>query len=356
MLGILKKIDWKLQGAVFVLMITGLISLLSSRSDLFYKQLLWIGIGLILGVCIALIDIRSFLSHGGVTKIVYGITLFFLVIVLFFAPVIKGNRAWLMLGSFQFQPSELAKLAIIFFLSSFFTKQHIGIGRWSTIITSFCIVAIPAALVVLQPDMGSALILFSIWFGFVLVSGIPWKRLLVVFLIGVAIVGSAWAFVLKDYQKERVMGLFQNQRDPLGANYNVIQSKIAIGSGGLFGKGFGQGTQVQLGFLPEAQTDFIFSAIAEEGGFLAIVILLGAYGMLLTRILSVGVLIEGNMGKFLCLGAVVLFVVQLIFNVGSTVGFMPVVGVTLPFVSYGGSSMMINLMLIGVIQSLYIRK
>ncbi len=352
----IRNIDWKLWAALGILLSAGLLSLASARPELFYKQLLWIVIGLGFVALFTVLDLRSFFGHASVSNIIYSITIALLLITFVIAPRINGNRAWLLLGPFQFQPSELAKLALIAVLAVFFAKRHIGIARWKIIIGSLLYAVLPALIIAAQPDMGSALIIMGIWLGFLLVSGIPLRRLIIAGLFFVIAFALLWTSVFKEYQKDRIIGLFQPQQDPLGANYNVIQSKIAIGAGGLTGRGFGQGTQTQLGFLPEAQTDFIFAAITEEGGAIAAVVVLGAFLWLIIRLLRIGMLVDGNVAKFLCLGTVVLFLIQFILNVGSVVGVLPVVGVTFPFVSYGGSSILVNLMLVGVIQSFYVKK
>lgn len=351
-----RNIDWKLWMSLGLLLGAGLLSLFSSRPELFYKQLLWIAIGLLFVVLFSFLDFRSFFSHSSVSNVFYILTIGLLLITFFFAPSINGNRAWLLIGPFQFQPSELAKLALICVLAVFFAKRHVGIARWKIIIASFLYALVPALIIAAQPDMGSALIVLGIWFGFLLISGIPLKRLAVAGLFFICIFALLWTSVFKEYQKERIMGLFLPQQDPLGANYNVIQSKIALGSGGVFGQGFGQGTQTQLGFLPEAQTDFIFAAIAEEGGLVGVGVVLIAFSWLMARLLRMGMLVEGNVAKFLCLGTAVLFFIQFICNVGSVIGIIPVIGVTFPFVSYGGSSMLVNLILIGLVQSFYVKK
>lgn len=356
MLSFIKKIDWKLALACALLIAGGLLSLLSTAQDLFFKQIAWIILGLFIALILTYVDLRSFFSRKSVIFGIYSIVISLLVITFFLAPKIKGNRAWILIGPFQFQPSELAKVALILVLAYFFSKRHIGIASWRTIITSFIYSIIPAGLVALQPDMGSALVIMAIWVGFVLVSGMPLKKILIAALFAGLAFGVMWTSVLKDYQKERVVGLFTPSRDPLGINYNVIQSKIAIGSGGFLGKGFKQGTQVQLGFLPEAQTDFIFAAIGEEGGFLGITLIFIAFLWMNMRILKIGALVDGNFYKFLCLGTTTLFLIQFIFHIGSNLGFLPVVGVTLPFVSYGGSSMLASMMLVGMIQSAYSKK
>ncbi|KKS82642.1 MAG: Rod shape-determining protein RodA [Candidatus Wolfebacteria bacterium GW2011_GWC1_43_10] len=352
----LKKLDWKLLLSVTLLLVLGLLSLLSTAPDLFYKQIIWIVISVLVGVFLIVIDLRSFFSRKSIVFSFYWLVIGVLVLTYFLAPQIKGNRAWIILGSFQFQPSELAKIALIIVLSYFLSRRHIGIARWGIFFSSFFYGFFPALLIAIQPDLGSALVVGAVWAGFVLISGLPLKKVFISALVLIVSLVLIWSYVLKDYQKERIAGLFNPQEDPLGINYNVIQSKIAIGSGGLFGKGFGQGTQVQLGFLPEAQTDFIFAAIAEEGGFLAIIVLCLAFMGMILRILKIGLSSEANFYKFLSLGSVILFLTQFILHVGSNLGLLPVIGVTLPFVSYGGSSILSSMILVGMIQSAYSKK
>jgi rod shape determining protein RodA len=351
-----RKIDWQLGIAILILMAAGLLSLLSSSPDFFYKQLYWIAIAVIVAMILIFSDLRSFFSHKAVVRGFYILIVVALIFAFFFAPKIKGNRSWIVIGSFQFQPSEFAKVALIIALAYFFSKAHIGIGRWKIVITSFFYFAVLGGLVGSLPDMGSAFILFSVWFGFLLVSGMPFKKVMLSTVLFAVIFALMWVSVLKPYQKERVLSTLFPERDPMGSNYHVIQSKIAIGSGGVFGKGFGQGTQVQLDFLPEAQTDFIFAAIAEEGGLIAITIIIGAFGWMIFRILKIGNMIDGNFNKFLCLGTALLFIAQLVFNVGSNLGALPVIGVTFPFVSYGGSSLLANMILVGMIQSAWAKR
>jgi rod shape determining protein RodA len=356
MLSLLKRTDWKLYTAVAVLLAAGLGSLLSTQQELFGRQLVWICAGAVLMLLLLFADLRSFFSSKNVIYGAYWLVNGLLALTLFIAPEIKGNRAWIVIGSFQFQPAEFAKIAVILLLAFYFSRKHIGIARMRTLLGSFVYAAIPAGLIMLQPDLGSALVILGIWFGFVLLSGIPIKKLLLTLIVFAAVFGIAWQFGFEQYQKDRVLAVFVPSEDPLGRGYNAIQSKIAIGSGGFFGKGFGQGTQVQLGFLPEAQTDFIFSAIAEEGGLFAAWIVILAEFFLVFRLIREGAVLEGNFAKLSALGAAVLFFLQAALNIGSAVGAAPVIGMTLPFVSYGGSSIIANLMLVGIIQSLYARK
>lgn len=356
MISLFKKLDWQLNGAFLFLAVAGLISLLGSRPDLFWKQSLWYGIGFLFIFLIIQFDWRAFIGNRGAILGIYFLAIVLLIITYFFAPTIRGARAWLSIGSFQFQTAEFSKLALIIVLASFFSRRHISIARISNLLISFVYFAIPAGLIALQPDFGSALILFFVWLGFLLISGIRWRHLLVAMII-FSIIGSImWQGVLKDYQKERISGIFFPERDALGINYGVIQSKIAIGSAGFFGKGFSQGTQTQLRFLPEAQTDFIFAAFIEEWGVLGGLLILAAFLFLILKIIGIGLETDNNFNRFVCLGTAVLFGVQFILNAGSNLGITPVIGVTFPFLSYGGSSVLINLILIGIIQSVAARK
>lgn len=352
----LKSLDWKLNLAVLILMAAGLISLASSSPSLFYKQLLWVFLGLVLAFLLIYFDWRPFINYRGAILILYIFLILLLVATYFFAPSIRGTKSWLRLGFLQFQIAELAKLVLIIVYAYFFSRQHIGIARISNLMISFVYFVLPGFLVAIQPDFGSVLILFCLWFGFLLVSGIPLRRLMIMLIIFSVLAVVIWYSVLKDYQKERILAFFFPGRDPLGISYNVIQSKIAIGSAGLFGKGFGQGMQVQLGFLPEAQTDFIFAAFIEEWGIIAGLFILGVFGFLILRIIKIGLEAENNFERLICLGTVILFGVQFIFNTGSNLGLTPVIGVTFPFMSYGGSSLLTNLILIGMIQSVFSRR
>ncbi|MBI5306227.1 FtsW/RodA/SpoVE family cell cycle protein [Candidatus Wolfebacteria bacterium] len=332
-----------------------MLSILSIKPDLFWKQFFFFVVGILLAVLIVKFDWRPFVNYRGIVLGIYFLMVLILIATYFFAPAVRGVRAWIPLGPFQFQMSEFAKIILIFILANFFRKKHVKIASVPNILASFAYFLIPAFLIAIQPDLGSVLILFSIWCGFLFVSGIPWKHLisgLAIFsLIGIFM----WFNILRDYQKERILGVFAPERDYLGINYNVIQSKIAVGSGGFFGKGFGQGTQVQLDFLPEAHTDFILASIIEEFGLLAGIFILLSFFILVFEIIRIGVNANNNFNKFICLGSAIFFSIQFIVNAGSVLGLLPVIGVTFPFMSYGGSSLLVNFITIGMIQSIAVR-
>jgi rod shape determining protein RodA len=353
MFSLFRRQDWWLNGAIFALLGLSLLMLSSIGGGTFRQQLIWIPLGIILIFLFAQIDWRALSSYRWIIFGIYLFSLILLVFTYFFAPVIRNTRSWLVIGPFQFQVSELVKVAIIIFFAYYFSKRHIGIAHFSNIFRSFMYVAIPAAFVFLQPDMGTMIVLLGLWVGFLLVSGLRMKHIAIGLLLIVATVGISWNTVLKDYQRERVIGLFQPNYDPLGVNYSTIQSKIAIGSGGFFGKGYQQGTQVQLGFLPESSTDFIFSAFMEEWGLLGGLIILFLFFFMIARIVQVGIRAENNFSRFICLGTALMFIIQFVINVGSAVGLLPVIGLTFPFFSYGGSSILVNSMLVGIVQSSY---
>jgi rod shape determining protein RodA len=256
------------------------------------------------------------------------------------------------LGSFTLQPVELMKVALILLYANYFSRRHMAIARWKTIITSFFFFVIPAAISVKLPDLGSAVIFFGIWFGLLLLLGLPLRRTLVALLVLLLAAGFIWVYVLKDYHRARIVGFLFPQENALGINYSVTQSKIAIGDGGLLGKGYGQGTQTQLGFLSEPTEDFIFAAVIEEWGLLGGLVVCAAFAFLIFQILRIGMLADENFEKFICLGTAMMFAVQFILNTGSATGLTPVVGVTFPFLSYGGSSMLANSFMLAIINSI----
>ncbi len=355
MLSYIKKLDAGLVLPFLVVATASLVVIASLDLQLFYQQLAWYAIGIATALLFALLDLRPFFQHRSVALAIYIFAVGLLVLTLFVAPVIRGTRSWIPLGPLQFQTSELAKIALILLLSFYFAKRHIGIAHKSTIFLALFYAAIPIGLVLAQPDMGTALVLSGLFIGYLFVSGLRPRHILIG--LACAVVGLVWAWggFLKDYQKERVLGLIYPERDPLGYNYSTIQSKIALGSGGFWGKGFGQGTQVQLGFLPEPQTDFIFSALVEEWGFFGGFMVLAAFLALLLRIGWIGYLARDNFSKFVCLGTMIVFLIHFIFNVGSVMGLLPVIGVSFPLLSYGGSNLLVSCMLMGLVASIGVR-
>ncbi|MEK7574192.1 MAG: FtsW/RodA/SpoVE family cell cycle protein [Patescibacteria group bacterium] len=349
-----RKIDWWLIGALTFLAGASLVSLLSTKPNLFKYQLLWYGLSFPIIFLAAKINWRWLTTQNWFFLSFYWLTVVLLVVTLFAGRSIRGAQSWLVIEPVRFQSSELAKIALILLFASFFSRRHLEVSTIKNIAASFFYFLLPAALVMRQPDLGTVMIFLGIWFGFLIVSGLSWRKILIGFLILILAFSFLWLTFLKSYQKERISGFIFPERNPLGINYNVIQSKIAIGSAGLFGKGFGQGTQVQLGFLPEAQADFIFSAFTEEWGLVGGFALIAAFLLIIFRIIKTGVKSESNCAKFICLGSVIVLASQFFFNVGSSLGLSPVVGTTFPFFSYGGSSLLTSALLIGIIQNIAI--
>lgn len=351
MITLLKRQDWMLNAGVGGTLGLSLLLLASISKELFLQQLAWAILSIILIFLFSQIDWRALASYRWIIISIYMFSIFLLAMALFFAPVIRNTRAWLVLGPVQFQVSEFAKVALIIFLAYFFSRSHVGIARIANIARSFLYFLIPAVFIFFQPDFGTLIILFGIWAGFLLVSGLPIRYIVIGFLILGVIGAIGWTSVLRDYQKERIIGVFQPNYDPLGVNYQSIQSKIAVGSGGFFGKGFSQGTQVQLGFLPEASTDYIFSSFMEEWGLFGGLIVIALFATIIISIIRIGLYADGNFYKFICLGTAIMFMIQFVINVGAALGLLPVIGITFPFFSYGGSSILISAIMVGIAQS-----
>lgn len=334
-----------------ILVAIGFLAISSAAPALLSLQAIWVLLGVGFVVALYLFDWRLILNYRWFIGGLFVLATVLLIAVLF-GPTVRGVRGWIVLGSLNFQPVELAKVALILIYASYFSRRHLSIARWKYIFISFLFFAVPAGLVALQPDLGSALVLFGIWFSFLLLSGLPKRRLVFAFFALAAIGLLGWNYLLADYQKARIAGVFYPEQNILGVNYSAAQSRIAIGSAGFWGKGYGQGTQVQLGFLTEPASDFIFAAFAEEWGIFGTILLLGAFAALISGILRVGAAAEHNFERFVCLGAAAVFAIQFILNMGSTLGLTPVIGVTFPFVSYGGSSMAANFLLLSLVNAI----
>lgn len=338
-----------------ILLAAGLVALSAISLHLFYLQLLWIALGAGLVVLFLYVDWRAVFNARWVIWGIYILALALLLFAYARGPVIRNTRSWIALGPFTFQPVELMKIALIFLFAHYFSRRHLAVARWQNILTSFFFFALPAAIAVRLPDLGSALIFFSIWFGFLLLSGLPLRRVLAALAVFAVAAGLVWVYVFRDYHRARIIGFLYPQQDVLGVNYSAAQSRIAIGSAGLFGKGYGQGTQTQLGFLSEPSEDFIFAGIVEEWGIAGGFVVIAAFFFLILQILMIGSLADENFEKFICLGAATMLGVQFLLNTGSTTGLLPVIGVTFPFVSYGGSSMLANFFILAVVNSIWKR-
>lgn len=346
-------IDWPMFIAAFFLSVAGLITMNSflGIDSYFNKQLFWLAFSVIVFFLISFIDFR-FLRR---TYIVTGLYFFFifLLLALFGLGVVnKGAQSWFDFGFFSFQPADPIKLVIIILLAKYFSRRHIEIANIRHIIVSGLYAFIVFVLILIQPDFGSASIIFCIWLGMVLLSGISKRHLLLVFALGILVFSFLWMGVFQDYQKARIKTFINPLSDIKKTGYSAYQSTIAIGSGQLLGKGIGYGTQSKLKFLPEYQTDFIFSAFAEEWGFIGGLMIFGLYLLLVFRILIVAYRGDSNFEILFGGGLAILIISHFIINTGMTIGLLPVTGVTLPFMSYGGTNLLTNFIGLGMLNAM----
>lgn len=346
-------IDWILFFSAFCISVLGLLTMNSFTGDIsfFFKQIIWLIIATLAFFFFAFFDFR-FLRK---TSVVVSIFVFsFLLLLALFAvgKVSKGAESWFSFGSFAFQPVEFVKLALIILFAKYFSRRHIEIANIRHIIVSGFYAFVVFALVLFQPDFGSALVILLIWLGMILVSGVSKKHLFIVVALGLVAFGVLWGFVLQDYQKQRVINFLHPLADIRASGYSAYQSTIAVGSGQVLGKGVGYGTQSKLQFLPEYHTDFIFAAFAEEWGFVGVIILFGLFGTLLARLLFNSYYGATNFEILFGLGLAILFMSHFIVNVGMNIGLMPVTGITFPFMSYGGTNLVISFSCLGILMGM----
>lgn len=355
----LKSFDWILLGAVFLLICFGLAALYSVAISFdvpdfsnFKKQILFAVIGLGLLFLISFFDYRRWQDYS---LIIYILVALILLAVLFFGTTIRGTTGWFSFFGFNFQPVELAKLALIGFLAWFLSQKASRAKELKILLLTGASAGLFFLLVFFQPDFGSAITLFLIWLVMLIFVGISKKHLIFLIISLLIITTFAWFFLFQEYQQDRILTFFNPQADPYGRGYQVRQAVIAVGAGGFLGRGLGFGSQSQLKFLPASQTDFIFAVIAEELGFLGVSLVLFFWGLIFYRLIQAAKLMKDNFALFFILGASVLFFVQILINIGMNVGIVPVTGISLPFLSYGGSFLVVSLIIIGIIQSMIIR-
>lgn len=346
-------IDPVLFCSAFLISLFGLLTMNSFTGEhtiFFNRQIIWISISVLIFFISSQID-WQFLKRTKIIMIFYFLIVF-LLFSLFASSSIKGAQSWFNLGFFSFQPVDFSKLVIILLLSKYFSRRHIEIANIRHILVSGFYVFVIFTLVFLQPDFGGAMIIFCIWLLLVLVSGISKKHLLIVFLLASLVFGVLWGFVFKPYQKARIVSFLNPLTDIRGSGYNAYQSVIAVGSGQIFGKGLGLGTQSKLQFLPEFETDFIFSAFAEEWGFVGVIILFLLFFLVVYRIIKIASKGESNFEVLFGTGVSILIVVHMSINVGMNIGLLPVTGNTLPFMSYGGSHLFNEFLMLGILSSM----
>ncbi|MDP2873740.1 MAG: rod shape-determining protein RodA [bacterium] len=344
--------DWPLLVSASLLLFLGLTVLFSTNPEAAKSQLLFAAIGMVAFLLVSSVDYHFWRYSAWHW---YFLTMILLVLVLVLGRVARGSARWLTIGQRGIQPSELAKISLILILSRFFYPLS---TRWLSlkkIILSIILAGPLVFLVFAQPDLGTTLIILGIWVFLAIYAGVKPSYLLMILLLGGLASYPAWR-VLQPYQKERVAMFLNPYMDPLGAGYHILQSKIAIGSGGFWGRGFGRGTQSHLLFLPEYYTDFVFASFAEEWGFLGSLVMIGLFVVLMLRILQIAKRCEDNFGEMLCVGVFAMLMLQVLINMGMNLGLMPVTGITLPLVSYGGSSLITVMISLGLVQAVARKK
>jgi rod shape determining protein RodA len=352
--------DWTLLGITLLIALIGIFNLYSATAGmdmagtpLYLKQIYWLLMGLCIMTVIAFVEYRFYSDFA---YIVYLVALFLLVVVMGYGYITSGAQRWFRIGSLSFQPSEFIKISLILSLAKFFHRPPDREGySLKNLLFPFLILGVPLLLILKQPDLGTAIILFLIFLSVLLFVKIRWTSLLILVVAGGAVIPVLWRF-LKEYQKKRIFTFFDPNLDPLGAGYHLIQSKIAIGSGGIFGKGFMQGTQCKLGFLPEQQTDFIFSALGEEWGLVGCLIVIGLFFILILWGLRIAVQSKDRFSAILAFGVVAMLFWHVFINVGMVLGLLPVVGIPLPLLSYGGSFLVSTMAGVGILMNVSMRR
>lgn len=349
-----KYFDLPLQICVFLLVIVGL-ALLYSVSfsggviSTFWRQVIFAGLGLVAFVFFSFFDYHNLAKSS---RLAYLIFIVIFIYVLVFGALVHGSKRWIDLGFFRFQPAEFIKIIIILGLARLLYLKRGQINSWSRILWSFCYVLLPAALILLEPDLGSTIVILGLWAGLILISPVKKKFLAILLIAFIVCAGISWKFFLRDFQKSRVEVFLNPQLDPQGRGYNVKQAAIAVGSGEIFGSGFGKGSQSLQNFLPEMQTDFIFAAVSQEIGLLGDTALLALYAFLFYRLIVIMRKAKDDLGMYITAGVLFLFFFHVVINVGMNIGLLPVTGIPLPFVSSGGSNLLVVLIALGITQNI----
>ena len=346
-------VDWFLFSAALAISFLGLVTMrsFSAENAFFERQVVWIGAAICVFFAASLPEYQ-FLRRTPLVIALYGAAVFLLGLIFAFGTIVKGAQERFDLGAFFVQPSDPAKIVLVVLLSKYFTRRHVEIAHIRHILVSGAYAFALFALVFLQPDLGSAIIITAIWLGMVLLAGISWKHLAALLVGAMILSGVAWHWGLQDYQKARILTFLHPLADIQGAGYNAYQSTVAVGSGELTGKGVGYGTQSKLQFLPEYQTDFIFAAYAEEWGFIGVLLLFGLFAVVVLRILGHALRGRDNFDSLFASGVAMYLLAQFVVHVGMNMGLLPITGTTLPFMSYGGSHLLTESPALGVLMGM----
>ena len=352
----LKRIDWLLVFFIVPIIAAGLVTMksfaaLEASSDFFSRQIIWVALSLTVFFVFSFFVFR-FLKRTNVLVFLFLAMCIALLTLVIWGSISNGSKSWFNLGLFSFQPVDMMKLVLILVLAKYFSRRHVEIKDIKHIFISGFYALVPLILVLLQPDFGSAMIILFIWLAMVLVSGISRPLLFLVLAAGVVIFTTLWFFAFAPYQKARIYNFINPLADVHKTGYNVFQSTIAVGSGQITGKGLGFGTQSRLKFLPVLQSDFIFAAYAEEWGFIGSVLILLLYGLVIWRILLSASLGASNFEILFGIGIAIFFMGHILVNIGMNLGLLPVTGIPLPFMSYGGSYLLAEFMGLGILMSM----
>lgn len=346
-------IDWFLVIPALTISVLGLVTMRSFSAENFFfeKQIVWICIAVAVFLLASIPD-YGFLRRTPVIMGFFAATVVILGLVYLFGSMVMGAQNRFSLGIFAVQPSDPAKLLLVMILAKYFARRHVEIAHIRHILISGAYAFTLLILVFFQPDFGSAIIIAGIWLGMVLVAGISWKHLAVLFITALIVMVGLWQYGLQPYQKQRVLTFLHPLTDIRGSGYNAYQATVAVGSGELLGKGIGYGTQSKLKFLPEYQTDFIFAAFAEEWGFIGVILLFGLFVVVIVRVLAIAGRGADNFDTLFGIGIAVYFISQFTIHVGMNMGLLPITGTTLPFMSYGGSHLVTEYLALGILMGM----
>jgi rod shape determining protein RodA len=352
-----RDLDWPLVAIALVICALGVLQIYSATHDTkwreaWWKQIIWVAIGVAIMWLVASIDYHTLLGQA---PIIYGVSLTMLLATFVVGNKIFGSRRWIKLLGFTFQTSEFFKLVIVLVVARYLSELKTDGMRLRDLFRLGALVGVPTALVFFQPDLGTGLTYLPILAAGVLLAGLRWSHIAAIVLVGALASPVGW-YLLRDYQRSRLQTFLDPLRDPRGLGYQVIQSKIAVGDGGMWGRGVTRGTQTQLRFLPVPHTDFIFSAFAEEHGFVGVVVVLGMYFLLVMQIVQNARAAPDRAGMYICMGIASLLLFHLLVNVGMVVGSMPVTGIPLPLMSSGGSNMFSVFMMLGLVNNVRLRR
>lgn len=345
--------EWPLLLIPVALCLLGIVTMhtFGDGASLAPRQLIWLGVSIGVFLLCASFDMR-FMRRTPVILTGYAISIFLLLLLLVATHAVQGAKSWFDLGFFSLQPADPIKLVFIALMAKYFSRRHMEIGDFRHIIISGAYAAGLILLILVEPDLGTAVIFSIVWFGMVLVSGISKKHLAIIITVAALAASALWVFALRDYQRDRIVSFLNPAADIHGTGYNAYQATVAVGSGEVTGKGIGYGTQSKLRFLPEYETDFIFASFAEEWGFIGVSLVLVLYGLLLARLLAIARKAATNFDALFTIGVVLLFTAHIFIHSGINLGILPVTGTTIPFMSYGGSHLIVEFAALGIVASL----